>query len=128
MQPSIHVVKNNIKTGQKGEHLAVQYLRIKGYEILERNWRYMHKEIDIIARENDCLVIVEVKTLNGRAFGNPMAGITRKKQSFLVRAAEAYVLNHNLDTNIRFDVIGIILEKNRSELEHIQSAFHPVAE
>lgn len=121
-------MSHNITLGAKGENIAVNYLKKNGYRILERNWRYMHKEIDIIAGCGDCLVVIEVKTRTGRTFSDPVADVTMKKQSFLVQAAEAYLFNEKLDMDVRFDIIVIFSGHNRSSLEHIKDAFHPVAD
>ena len=112
----------------KGEEIAVRYLKKKGYEICDRNWRFMHKEIDIIARDKNCLVVVEVKTRRGRKFHDPVEDITRKKQSFLIVAAEEYLIKNRQDMDIRFDIVIVFMEKNRTEVEHIKDAFHPVAD
>ena len=120
-------VKHNREIGSEGEALAAGYLQAKGYAILSRNWRYGHKEIDIIARLGDCLVIVEVKTRTGTSFGDPVASITLRKQALLIQAAEAYLFAQDLDLDVRFDVIVVARKKTGSALEHIVDAFHPVA-
>jgi len=120
-------MNHNRNIGIKGEELASGYLLDRGYTILERNWRYRHKEIDIVARLGDCLVIVEVKTRTSNAFGDPVASITLRKQAFLIEAAEAYLYIKGLDMDVRFDIIVIQTSKGGSRFEHIPDAFHPVA-
>ncbi len=118
----------NLELGETGEEIAVKYLRNKGYRILERNWRYGHKEIDIIARDNEKneLVIVEVKTRKGRHMLPPGDMITLSKQRFLINAADAYIRWHAIETDTRFDVILISVLKNGEHfLEHIPEAFYP---
>lgn len=120
-------MSTNVNTGRKGEIMALRYLEKNSYLILERNWRYLHREIDIIAKENNCIVIVEVKTRKGGIFSDPITNMTLRKQSFLVSAANAYIWEKQLDMDVRYDVICINLDAGRSRLEHIKNAFHPVA-
>ena len=111
--------------GKQGEELAAQYLIGKGYEILERNWRNIHKEIDIIAKDGDFLVIVEVKTRQTDEYGNPDIAVTKKKQRMLISAANAYVFQNRLNINTRFDIISIIFKNGKPIIEHIEDAFLP---
>jgi len=111
--------------GKKGEKLAVEMLRQKNYEILETNWRHDKDEVDIIAREGEELVIVEVKTRSTDYFGDPEEAVDAAKERNLIRAAEAYVEIHNLDIDVRYDVVSIILKKNHSNIRHIRDAFYP---
>ena len=111
--------------GKQGEELAVQYLIGKGYEILERNWRNIHKEIDIIAKDGECLVIVEVKTRQTDEYGDPDIAVTRKKQRMLITAANAYISKYNMDVETRFDIISIIFKDGEPVIEHIEDAFLP---
>ena len=111
--------------GKQGEELAVQYLIGKGYEILERNWRNILKEIDIIAKDGECLVIVEVKTRQTDEYGDPDIAVTRKKQRMLITAANAYISKYNMDVETRFDIISIIFKDGEPVIEHIEDAFLP---
>ena len=111
--------------GKLGEELAVNYLIGKGYEILERNWRNIHKEIDIIAKDGKDLVIVEVKTRQTDEYGNPDVAVTKQKQWRLISAANAYVYQNRLDINTRFDIISIIIRDDIPEINHIEDAFLP---
>ena len=111
--------------GKLGEELAVNYLIEKGYEILERNWRNIHKEIDIIARDGKDLVVVEVKTRQNDENGEPDMAVTRKKQTRLISAANAYLFQNSLDINTRFDIISIIMKDNSPVINHIEDAFLP---
>ena len=111
--------------GKLGEELAVDYLTGKGYEILERNWRNVHKEIDIIAKEGKFLVIVEVKTRQTDEYGEPDVAVTRKKQRMLIAAANAYMTRKGLDIETRFDIISIIFRDGEPVIEHIEDAFLP---
>ena len=111
--------------GKKGEALAATYLAQKGYEIIEQNWRNARDEIDIIAIQNNFLVIVEVKTRSTDYFGDPSEAVTDKKQTFLIRAAEEYVIEKEIDLEVRFDIISIILKSNQHQIQHIEDAFYP---
>lgn len=117
----------HIETGRTGEKIAEEYLREKGYEILETNWRFSKAEIDIIARDKDeMLVFIEVKTRSYDYFGAPEAFVTPKKESLLFDAANRYMEMINHDWEIRFDVIGIILKDiGNYQLKHTEDAFYP---
>jgi putative endonuclease len=116
-------VHNDI--GAKGEKLAVEYLRKKGYNIVASNWRHRHKEVDIIAREGKELVIIEVKLRSTDYFGDPSDAVTLKKQKFLIEAAEAYLDSIDDEPEVRFDVVSIVAASNGYEFEHITDAFCP---
>jgi putative endonuclease len=111
--------------GKLGEELAVDYLTGKGYEVLERNWRNIHKEIDIIAKDGDFLVIVEVKTRQTDAYGDPDIAVTKRKQRMLISAANAYIAQKKMDVETRFDIVSIIFKDGEPLIEHIEDAFLP---
>ncbi|MBN2172687.1 MAG: YraN family protein [Bacteroidales bacterium] len=111
--------------GKIGENIAFQYLLGKGYEIVERNWRFGKDEIDIIARYENRLVIIEVKTRSTDFFGDPEDSVGDKKQQFLIRAADEYVNQKDIDQEVRFDIISIIIEQNKHTVRHIEDAFYP---
>ncbi len=99
----------NQATGKKGEQLAASFLIDNGFGIQEKNWRYHHLEVDIIASKNGRLHIVEVKTRNSLRYGNPEESITKNKMKFLKNAAEAYQYQHKQWVYLQFDVIAITL-------------------
>jgi len=112
--------------GKTGETLACEFLSTLNYAILETNWKYLKAEVDIIAREENFLVFVEVKTRTTGNFGLPYEFITPAKERKLAEAAEAYLEIKNLDYEIRFDVISIITGKSgQPVIEHISDAFRP---
>ncbi len=111
--------------GQTGEEIAAEYLTSKGFEILASNWRYNHKEIDLIARDGDYLVIVEVKTRTSDGWENPREAITNKKIRFLVDAAEAYIMQNDVMMETRFDIVTLIPSGDGWEIEHLKEAFYP---
>lgn len=95
--------------GRDGEDLAVRYLLDRGMEVVERNWRCEHGEVDIVAVDADYLVICEVKTRRSLAFGEPVEAVTRAKAARLRRLAAAYVRAHETGSaRVRIDVLGIL--------------------
>lgn len=111
--------------GKKGEMLAARYLLDKGYAILEYNWRSGHKEIDIIAKERDTLVFVEVKSRASNTYGDAADAVTPAKISRLISAAEAYVRYKKVDSDFRFDIITVVGDGECHAIEHIEEAFCP---
>src|SRR5512138_1028529 len=112
--------------GKKGEELAVGYLKKKGFTIRHTNWRFIHFEIDIIAEVAGILVIVEVKTRTSLVAGPPEAFVTREKQKKLIAAANAYLRYKNLESEVRFDIISVVMIGESSEVTHIPDAFYPM--
>lgn len=109
--------------GKTGEQLAVNYLIGKGYKIVERNWRFQKAEIDIIARKAETLISVEVKTRSTKNFGNPQDFVNPKKIKLMVLAMNEYILNKDLDIELRFDIIAITKGKSSFDIEHFKDAF-----
>ena len=116
---------NNTEKGNAGEEIAVEHLLKQGYSIRARNWRHQHLEIDIIAEIAQVLVIVEVKLRAGNAFGAPEEFVTKSKQKKLIRAADVYIREHNIDMETRFDIISIIHNNMGTNVDHIAGAFYP---
>ncbi|MHB1108348.1 MAG: YraN family protein [Lutibacter sp.] len=116
------MAKHN-ELGELGEDLAVEELEKKGYEIVERNWRYKKAEIDIIARRDEVLAIVEVKTRSSDYFGDPQDFVNTKKIKMLVEAVNEYVNSKDLEVEVRFDIMAIIINKNKLTIEHLEDAF-----
>ncbi len=113
------------KLGAWGEDMAAQALEAKGYEILERNWRCSHGEIDLVAQAGQTVVIVEVKTRRGRTMGAPEAGLTPYKSNKLMQLGEIYVQENDLrDMNWRIDLVAVELDRSGKLLrcEHIPNA------
>ncbi len=116
-------------TGKIGEQLAVEYLQKKEYVILEKNWRYGRAEIDIIAKKERTVVLVEVKTRSSTAFGTPASFVSARKERFMAQAAAIYAHQINHDWEIRFDIIAILMKKNAiAEITHFEDAFFPAWE
>lgn len=116
--------KSRIDLGKRGEEAAVSYLKSKGYRILSRNYRQKSGEIDIVCKDGDGYVFIEVKTRHGSKFGDPVEAVTMRKQQQIHRTAIDYLARNNLlDAPARFDVIGIIMAEDRIEISHIVNAF-----
>lgn len=114
------------KLGRKGEDMAACFLRRqKGYHILERNSRLMGKEIDIIAKDGECIVFVEVKTRKTENAGSPAEAVDKAKRMRLILAAELYLRKRRLEFSpARLDIIAIVWpEDGRPKLEHFENAF-----
>ena len=110
--------------GKKGEQLAVDYLLKKGYQIVERNYRFDKAEVDIIAQQKDTLAIVEVKTRSTIDFGNPQDFVKPKQIQRLVKAVDGYVNVNGLDVEVRFDIIAIVKNGQVYDIEHLEDAFY----
>jgi putative endonuclease len=110
--------------GKKGEELALRFLKKKGYRLIEKNYVCKLGEMDIIAREKDTLVFIEVKTRTSTFFGPPQLAVTSSKQRHLSKVALYYLKEKRLeDVKARFDVVAILLRPKGEEIELIRDAF-----
>lgn len=116
-------MQNKIETGKEGEDIAVAYLENKGYEIIEKNFRAGHLELDIIAQQNDCLVFVEVRLRKNAEFGYPEESMGRAKITAVKRAAEAYMRKSKWMGDVRFDFIAIT-QQPTFDLIHFEDAYY----
>lgn len=131
-------MKNKISTtasGRAGEREAAAFLEERGYRILEMNYRYSHREIDIIAENNERLLFVEVKSRTDNAellarFGRPAAAVTKQKQKLIISAAYYYLKTHETAKRPRLDVIEVYFKPIAdgqspvvSRIHHIENAF-----
>ena len=113
-----------LEFGKIGEQMAAKYLTDKGYLILEHNYRRGHLEIDLIALDEDELVIVEVKS---RAYDNilqPEDAVDHKKRQALIRLANEYVKTHGRKENVRFDVVTVVSKEGGAEIKHLKNAYN----
>ena len=114
----------HIRTGQKGERLAQNYLKRHRYQIIASNWRFKRAEIDIITEKNGILIFVEVKTRTNTSFGTPEKFISEQKMDFILEAASQYMLSTGYNGEVRFDVIAVILSgRSDHKLVHYKDAF-----
>jgi putative endonuclease len=111
--------------GQQGEELAADYLRKKGYKILKTNFRYRHTELDIICREKDTLVIVEVKSVRVPAFGSGEERLSPQKQRNIIKTTYAFLRYRSdlIGLGVRFDVIAVNFENVPADIVHYEGAF-----
>jgi putative endonuclease len=115
--------------GNRGERLAARYLRRQGFKILSRQYSNRLGEIDLIARDGDCLVFVEVKTRRSKEAGDPVEAVTFAKQKQLTKLALIYLKRHNLlEQASRFDIVAILWPdgSNDPQVTHYRNAFPPV--
>jgi len=119
-----NIMAQHNELGKKGEQLAVDFLLQEGYAIVERNYRFQKAEVDIIAKKEDTLAIIEVKTRSTIDFGNPQDFVKPKQIQRLVKAVDEYVTVNNLDVEVRFDIIAITKQGNGFNIEHLENAFY----
>lgn len=109
--------------GKLGEELAVEYLQKDNYQILQTNWVFQKAEIDILAQKGNVLAVVEVKTRSSIEFGLPQDFVKPKKIQLLVKAVNEYIIQNDLDVEVRFDIVSVFKNNNTFEIEHLQDAF-----
>ncbi len=115
---------NHIDIGDKGEQSAVRYLGRIGYEIIATKYRAKTGEIDIIAKDKDCLIFVEVKTRRSMAYGFPAEAVTLRKQQKIINTALCFLNQRGLaDTACRFDILEVYLSQDTVHCNHIINAF-----
>lgn len=108
--------------GNRGEELAVKYLKKRGFKILERNFRTPLGEIDIIAEDRQILVFVEVKTRSDDSFGHPFEAVDNRKRERMKRIALLYLKDSGMERPVRFDVVSVEL-RDGERINHIVEAF-----
>ncbi|RMH69740.1 MAG: YraN family protein [Gemmatimonadetes bacterium] len=118
------MASNRRRFGAQNEERAAVFLQQKGYTILERNFRTPYAEIDLIAKDGDTLVFVEVKARRSMRFGHPAAAVTPHKQQRIIHAAAIYLQQQDIsDCACRFDVIAIHVRPDEVRIEHFPHAF-----
>ncbi|MCK4520792.1 YraN family protein [Candidatus Parcubacteria bacterium] len=116
-------MKNNIKIGRIGEEIARDYLEDKGYDIIEQNCKTRYSEIDLIAKKDDVLVFIEVRTKTSERFGSPEETINKEKIRRLIRSADAYSAIKRWKGQYRIDAVCVVLDQNHklSRIQHYES-------
>jgi putative endonuclease len=117
---------NNAKQvlGKEGERIAEQYLKEKGYKLVERNYRCAAGEVDLIVLDRRVIVFVEVKTRTGHGFGTPLEAVQPRKQRKMMQAAQFFLTQKKLhQRDARFDVVGISWPGQEPMVEHVENAF-----
>lgn len=110
--------------GSKGEDSAVDYLKRKGYKIIERNWSFRGYEIDVVAENEEFIVFIEVKTRASTKWGSPEESIGIKRMRRMINSASHYLKQNKIDNPARFDIIAIVWNNKGFELEHFEDAFY----
>jgi putative endonuclease len=119
-------VAHHQKLGKEGEEYAQEFVKALGYKVLHTNWRYGKKELDIVTTKNDMLIVFEVKTRLGNYWEEPKDAVKIRKQKNIIEAADAYVIEYDLNLEVQFDVISLVHNGKGFELEHIPDAFYPI--
>lgn len=101
------------KTGEAGEKLAADYLVMKGFTILHRNWRWGHLEIDVIACKKEKLHFIEVKTRTSNYYGYPEEGVSRKKLQHIMKSADQYLHLNRQWKKIEFNILSIMMFEDK---------------
>lgn len=109
--------------GREAEQKAIEFLERSGYEIVKKNWRYRKAEIDVIAKKGNELIIVEVKARSSKEVMAPEEAVTASKIKLLILAVDQYVVENELDVEVRFDIISILKNEGEWEITHIEDAF-----
>ena len=114
-----------LEVGRRGEELALEWLLQKGFILRERNWRWGHKEIDLIVETRSSLHIVEVKTLLSGIPEEPQQRVDRRKIRHLAQAADHYVRRNRITKEVRFDVVAVRILPDGARISYIPEAFYP---
>jgi len=110
--------------GKLGEQLATDYLKKKGYKIVVCNYMFQKAEIDIIAKYNNIMICVEVKTRNSDFFGDPQEFVTPSKIKLLVKAMDAFITENDIELETRFDIVAVLKNKTTEQITHYEDAFY----
>lgn len=119
-------VSSKSELAKKGEELACEHLSAKGYTIVQRNYRTGQGELDIIARHNNFIVIVEVKTRESAYLTDPLQLVPITKQRQVIRMANTYLKNLSTLEQARFDIVIVVHNASYTKVEHIEDAFYPM--
>tara|TARA_R110002072_G_scaffold156369_1_gene306863 strand:+ start:107 stop:466 length:360 start_codon:yes stop_codon:yes gene_type:complete len=109
--------------GQQNEDLALTFLRQKGLVLIQRNYRTRLGEIDLIMKDNEYTVFVEVRYRSSTKFGGALLSVDRRKQAKLIKCAQHYIANTSGQQNFRFDVIAISPSSSQHEIQWVTNAF-----
>jgi putative endonuclease len=115
---------DKIKTGTDGEDRAAEFLKQKGFVILERNYRFKKSEIDLIVSRGNWLVFIEVKTRTSTAFGHPEEFVDYHKKKMIFAGALEYMTVKNWQGNVRYDIVAITIVRGKTEIYHLEDAFY----
>jgi putative endonuclease len=116
---------HNKQFGKLGEDIAAGYLERKGYEILVRNYTYARVEVDVVCEYNNEIIFVEVKTRTSDQMAYPEQAVGKAKQKNIRLAAENFLEENQITSSVRFDIIAVVKNESKFEIEHIEDAFYP---
>ena len=116
-------MSDHLKTGKIGEEMAAKFLIGKGFRVREAGWRHGRLEIDLIVENQEVVAFVEVKTRRSKTFGLPHLAVDEAKQDRIMDAAQAYVDHHEIDKDLRFDIVAVTLGDGQDEVVHWEEAF-----
>ena len=109
--------------GVWGENEALAFLSNLGYRLIDRNIRFKKYEVDLVLVDGEDLVVVEVKARCTGQIGEPWRAVTKSKQRQIITVADRYVQEHQIDRNVRFDIVSIVHNQYQTSIEHIADAF-----
>ncbi|MCU0423458.1 MAG: YraN family protein [Bacteroidia bacterium] len=116
---------HNSQFGKIGEEIATVYLKEKGYQIIQRNYKFSRVEVDIIARVENEIIFIEVKTRTSDQMAYPEQAVGKSKQKNIRLAAENFLEENQIELPVRFDIIAVVKNEHKFEIEHIEDAFYP---
>jgi len=111
------------KIGDQGEKLALNFLIKKKFSLVQRNYHSRYGEIDLIMKNEELLIFVEVRLRSSQNFGGALASVDYRKQAKLIKCAQYYLLKHPTKLNLRFDVIAISPLESQHEIQWVPNAF-----
>ena len=116
----------NQELGEFGEDYALNYLLKKGFRLIEKNYRFKRNEVDLICKDKDKFVFIEVKTRKTAEIGEPWKAVTKSKQKQIIKCANHFLIENNIEQESRFDIVSIVHNSYGTRLEHIDDAFYPI--
>lgn len=120
------VMNGRGELGRRGEEMALEYLEGLGMRLLARNWRWSHKELDLVMESDDAVHVVEVKTLRSPSPIEPWEQVDRVKRANMVAAASRFISQKHLRKEVQFDIVSIKIYGERADLRYIPRAFYPI--
>lgn len=116
-------MSDKIEKGNEGENLAAEFLKQKGFEIVARNYRFRRSEIDLIAKRENWLVFIEVKTRSSIEYGQPEEFVDDIKAYHIFEAAEEYIFSNDWQGHVRFDVVSVTMGVE-TKIDHFEDAIN----
>lgn len=114
------------RLGREGEDIALEYLERRGLKLLERNWRWARKEIDLVMESAEAVHVIEVKTLRDPSPIEPWEQVGGPKQANLILAAGHYIVQKHVEKEVQFDIVSIKMRGDGPEVTYIPKAFYPL--